>query len=887
MLQKSRSNLTITDCRAVETYMDPIELSIVEPKGISRRQEPFELGVPLGKGVLTDSTLDNLSLASHCREIPFQHAPIAYWPDGSIRWLKLTFITDIAANESLKLRLRQQESETIQKAKGLKVEDSGGGWLIETATGCFQISKKELAWHYNPSCERNDGSPIQHLIRLTNSQSLECTPETETGWRITEQGPLKATLSTEGFWMCQGEKLARFYCDLTFYHDSPLADLKVGIHNPRRARHPGGLWDLGDEGSITFGSLWLEILDAEAEKNQLIVEPGREPIKPGSEECALLYQDSSGGKNWDSLNHVDASGTVSTQFCGYRVTLNDRTEARGKRACPLAMLKGENRSVQAAMPDFWQNFPSALAVENTRIKLSLFPEEGFHRHELQGGERKTQTLKLRYDDDVETFTGTFSPIRPVLSAAHYERSSAFHWFKAHSSRDGLDDLIKEGLDGNRNFFAKREIIDEYGWRSFGDIFADHETLYQPESEPPLISHYNNQYDPIYGFARQYAKSGDPRWFELMDDLARHVTDIDIYHTNDDRAEYNQGLFWHTDHYLPAHTATHRTFSKHNDTSSTPGQTGGGPAPEHCYTTGLLYHFLMTGNPASRSAVLDLANWMIKCHEGTGALLEQLLAIKKQELPKLRALIKHERPNRHRYPFTRGTGNYLNTLLDAYVLEPKQDWMPRAETVIAATFHPADLIEQRNLLDVENGWHYLVLLASLSRYLLIKNEYESFDDPYQYALACFRHYMRWMLANERPFLTNPGQLEFANHTWVAQDIRKSMLMYQASSFDPPFRQSYLERAHAFANYVTVTLSDSSERNLSRVLIIVLQNYGPHQVQLNLKDIALETSNINQLLKKPPILSPRTLAFRIARRLIGAIRNFRPSRERAWLNARVGR
>merc|ERR1712000_180129 len=131
---------------------------------------------------------------------------------------------------------------------------------------------------------------------------------------------------------------------------------------------------------------------------------------------------------------------------------------------------------------------------------------------------------------------------------------------------------------------------------------------------------------IYGFARQFARTGDTRWFELMDDLARHVTDIDIYHTEEDRAEYHGGLFWHTDHYLDAHTATHRTFTRYNDTSSTPGQTGGGPASEHCYTTGLLYHYYLTGTEASRDAVLELAHWMIATHEGQGGLLEQLLAL---------------------------------------------------------------------------------------------------------------------------------------------------------------------------------------------------------------------------------------------------------------------
>ena len=56
-----------------------------------------------------------------------------------------------------------------------------------------------------------------------------------------------------------------------------------------------------------------------------------------------------------------------------------------------------------------------------------------------------------------------------------------------------------------------------------------------------------------------------------DELAGHVTDIDIYHTSRDRAAYNGGYFWHTQHYQPAGTATHRAYS------SARGSSGGGPS----------------------------------------------------------------------------------------------------------------------------------------------------------------------------------------------------------------------------------------------------------------------------------------------------------------------
>ena len=93
-----------------------------------------------------------------------------------------------------------------------------------------------------------------------------------------------------------------------------------------------------------------------------------------------------------------------------------------------------------------------------------------------------------------------------------------------------------------SFEARRDRADEYGWRNFGDVHADHEQAHF-EGHHTLVSHYNNQFDLILGGILNMAATGDSKWAELFDPLARHVCDIDIYHTDEDRACFNGGLFW--------------------------------------------------------------------------------------------------------------------------------------------------------------------------------------------------------------------------------------------------------------------------------------------------------------------------------------------------------
>ncbi|MDP5132515.1 MAG: hypothetical protein NWQ54_16675, partial [Paraglaciecola sp.] len=522
-------------------------------------------------------------------------------------------------------------------------------------------------------------------------------------------------------------------------------------HNTARAQHPGGLWDLGDSGSFLFKALEFQLKGA-ATDWQLQAEQNTE--RYCSQAAAIhLQQHSSGGENWQSPNHVTASGAIPFTQRGYTIN-NGEQHFSGLRAEPVAAASNELQ-IQLAVPHFWQKFPQALALDADGIKLALFAQQASEPHELQGGEKSSRELWLQFTAPTaateqasgQSMRWVYQQATITLAADYYVKANSMPWLNL-----ATDDPLASCILPPDNFFAKREVIDEYGWRNFGDIFADHETLYQAANEAPYISHYNNQYDAIYGFCRQYLLSGDRKWFELMDDLAKHVTDIDIYDTDEDREEYNHGLFWHTDHYLPAETATHRTYSKLNTVNGR-STAGGGPGPEHCYTTGLTYHYWLTGNEASKQAVLKLADWITTYHEGSNCFLSQLLAIKNTHLPRLIDLFKGKPVLPHTYAFTRGTGNYITALLDSYLLSQDRKYLNKVEQIIKNVIHPNDDINARDLLNVEVAWSYLICLTSIARYVDIKSTEQQFDYCYAYAKESFLHYARWIRDHEQAFLAD--------------------------------------------------------------------------------------------------------------------------------------
>lgn len=807
--------------------------------------QPSQFGVPFQQGeLLSPSALEVLN--GDGESLTFHAEVTMRWPDDSIRWL----LVRTSAVESYQFGILETQNPRAQilidehnEFQQFSFCDNQVNYLAaEQALAIGKAAEIKLAFAANASVQN------QRINKVSSKHF----------------GGVMTCVEVDSFSPELGINLHQVF---EFWHQQGVIKAEVGIHNPHRAKHPGGLWDLGDEGSRYFDSLELTV-GTEEHGAPAAIQVNNEPEwLQGTKVC--VYQASSGGNNWNSVNHVNHKNEVTLPFKGfeYRVA-NEQGETSKQvagRANPLAKLG----NLSLRQENFWQNFPSKIAASTQGITLSLFPATN-EPHELQGGERKYQTAYLSMNGDDLAWAEKAQAV--VLPAEYYEQSKAFPWFSTKPQDPRWRELLDQGIDGESNFFAKREIIDEFGWRNFGELYADHETLYQEEGENPYVSHYNNQYDPIYGFSRQFALTGDTRWFELMDDLAKHVVDIDIYHTEEDKIEYNNGLFWHTDHYLPAHTVTHRTFSKHNDTSSTPGQTGGGPAAEHCYSMGAMYHYLLTGSRRSKDSALTLANWLRNVHDDTHCVLQAVLSVKKHELTKFKKIRNGESVLAYRYPFTRGTGNYINSLIDAYTLNPTDEAVEHLYTVLRATMGPNDNIQARNLKDIEVGWHYLVLLSACIR--LVDTLPPKHDEVSSYALACLKHYGLWMVNNEAPFLTDTTQLEFANDTWAAQDMRKAFVFsYLSETGLVPNR-----RGEEFLNYVLTHLSQSDTKHFSRIVVLLLQNQYSEFKELH------EPLKIENSVSSKGQATVSSLIISSTKKLLVSISKTSVSKEKKWINAR---
>lgn len=738
-----------------------ILVHVNEGKGIQRRRQPVRIGIPCAPGELPSVAGLSTSVSAH-------FSSLRHWPDGSVRWLLCEALVSVPAYGECSLEITESSSE-----RSLDTSESG----IDFADG----SEMALIRYRGSQYRLVSSSMLERKIgKILSDNSLYLRGEV-CGW-LMESLFLSVTI--------------------TVFKESGLIECDIVLHNPNASQHSGGFWDLGSPGSVFLDELFLGIRPTgDLEESGYRISPGELEIK--SHEVSI-YQESSGGEHWRSETHLDRHGAVPLKHQGYQVLVGAEVISDGLRAEPMVVGKYPGSTVSCVVQGFWQRFPMELFVDSGRgVGVSLFPKRFPGEMELQGGEKRSE--KIFFSLQGEDISALQHPLPARFSSTRLCHAEVPEC--SGSGQQEYEELCDLALTGRRSFFNKREVIDDYGWRNFGCVFADHEAIHQK-----LVSHYNNQYDLALGFGREFLRSGDLRWFDLFQNLVNHTLDIDIYWTSNDRAAYSHGLFWHTEHYLPANTATHRCYSERSVGNRRRELCGGGPANEHNYTTGLLLAYLLTGSVRARDGVVTLAEWVLSMDDGRKTILS-LIDSGPTGFASQTAERGYHGPGR-------GAGNSVNALVDAFIITGERRYLEKAEELIFRVVHPEDNIELNRLYDAERRWSYLVFFQVLPRYLQVKLELAERDFAFFYAKESLLHYSRWMLLHEKPFSSQKDHIEIWTESWPAHDLRKYSIFSAATKYCRlEEREQFLSAAEKFRALALGELSEFETRDFSRPLAVV--------------------------------------------------------------------
>ena len=834
----------------------------------------FKVGIPIPQGTFAANSNFSLFVPEQSELTIRSHTKVInLWPDKSVRWLLIEGILPSAIVSGMKVHLQRTEY-TAPSIKQKWVVSEADGLHISLSGNSIIVSNSDFL-HV---CDKSGTTKILSHVEINHDLvSIDTTDTQYLSYYDQFNQPLLCEINQSAEGKTADGKTVLLHAVFRIIQPLNRIDLTVKIHNSQAVVHHGGKWDLGNENSIYINRFDIEHQFSHAELTRSA------SLQPSSHVAELreqhqefsqftLTQHSSGGETWNSPNHKEADNAVHLSRKGASCTF-DNQQSNVCRPEPSVCIHGEKTGLLLITHEFWQKFPQSITAQNQSLTLSFTELNAVKPIELQAGETKSHNFTwFMFDTSAALNQANYSLREPELtiSTELVNTSSVLPWFDTSIENDALQNLVSHGIDGENNFFAKREALDEYGWRHFGDIYADHETQYY-EGDDPFVSHYNNQYDPLHGFLKQWLVSGDIRWKQLADELFDHIVNIDIYKTHLDKPEYNYGLFWHTDHYVQAQTATHRTYSKHQQSDVYMDHAGGGgPGAHHCYASGLALYYWLSGNQDAYDSLLGMTDWMRNIYEGDGTLLGLILRIKNANhlrLPFTKRLLLGSGTGvlrnafTNQYPLDRGTGNYVNILLDTFELSNDLQYLHDAERVILNTISEKDDIKERHFEDIENTWYYVVLLQAVAKYLFIASRIDAPENCSEKILSAFLFYADYIAEHEAPYLSQKERLEYPNDTWTAQDLRKVNLLCSAAFFATGTkRDSYIKKAEYLQNWIENKLSSSDENTYTRVLVLMMQNYGSLQLLKHSK-LTLNTPTSKGVVPKSmsPSYSARCLRF----------------------------
>ena len=348
----------------------PVEVANVHDFSIENH--PFSIGVPCPEGVMLD--LARLRLCLKGKPEPFYVTPLASWPDGSAKWLLLDFQASVAANDKVVLQLNCENGASANGASSLEasclsISDDDDCYIVDTGVAQFVIDKKRLGIVDQVVRGQRDllSDRLSGVVLVDSLGDIAET--TVTSIRVSDsKNTLRKVICIDGFFQHKdNSKLADFNLKLVFYAGMSTVKCDFTLTNPQAAEHPGGVWDLGDKGSIVFRALSIKIQLAatdEKPKSSIRLSNDADWRLAGSKKLQL-EQHSSGGDNWQSKNHVNASGEVALAYKGYRYFEQNVELANGSRATPVINVASDECGVTAHIVDFWQNFPKGIEVEQS------------------------------------------------------------------------------------------------------------------------------------------------------------------------------------------------------------------------------------------------------------------------------------------------------------------------------------------------------------------------------------------------------------------------------------------------------------------------------------------------------------------------------------------
>lgn len=562
---------------------EKIPLKVENPYDFAVKNSPVTSGVPFAKGELADADHVRL-LDSQGHEVVVQPKVTARWPDGSVKWLLVSFAARVEKKPSAVYRLEygsEIRREAVKTPLSVVCREEK---RVAVRTGRIEADFVGQPWGF-PLLEWPTSARVRHEEDLSIHFWFAQVWAREYAWDsrapvsvdVEEAGPVRVVVKTTGHHGSAGpgttKPMFAYTARFTFFVDSPVVQVNYTWEN--------------DVASAPFSEfdqirLWMD-LPGKAKSWTLGLGRGKEASGSGD---VRLGQFRDGGCE---INPPPADTSVT-----------DRAEGWIDVNCGRC-------GVLAAVRDFWQLYPKTLSLVSNSLDIGLcppLPQGVYDRcseldkiklyYYLQGGTYKVargmtkqhQILLYCHETNPESVTEAKQAAKvfqePLIAVCTPERYCGTGVFgeilPATTGRWPEYEKVCEKV--YQGYVRHREASHEYGMLNFGDQWGERK-----------VNWANGEYDHHHAFLMQFARTGDRKWYFLGEKAARHAIDVDTCHHGPNRGGEWVHAMGHTGGYFKQQYQGH-------------GIPGGGFTVSHTWTEGFYDWYGLSGDPtAAENAAL--------------------------------------------------------------------------------------------------------------------------------------------------------------------------------------------------------------------------------------------------------------------------------------------
>jgi hypothetical protein len=555
-----------------------------------KRSSGVSWGVPWERGILKRE--DTLTLMDECGEkTPIQSWPMAYWPDGSVKWTGHSAVLQpivgsyelaIGPNRSPETPLSVIDSDNQIKVDTGEIQcilNKQGSHFIEDIVSGSKIlgENGRLISIQEVRDESSEGKTTQEVPLVSKIKHAE----------IEQNGSLRCVIKIEGEHETISSNHKRSWLPflLRLYFYAGTSSIKI-VHTFSYDGDPQTdfIKGLGMEFSIPLnGEAWNRHIRFAGDEG-IYSEPAQLLLTRRHRNANGLYEEQIKGnmvnlstpQHENLLDHVQQNAIWNdfklTQDSADHYRIAKRTKnghswvesTHGTRAKGLVYAGGVNGGIGVGLKNFWQKHPSTLEVSGLNQSLSTVkvwfwsPDseamdlrhyddethvvsayEGFD--ELRAtpyGISNTSEVFLEcypeipsHEELIEKADVWQSPILLVCEPAYYYETKALGIWSLPDTEHPLKARIEEQLDKAIHFY--KEEIDQrrwYGFWNYGDWMHTYDSIrHQWRYDVGGFAWQNTELVPNIWLWYAFLRSGREDIFKMAEAMTRHTCEVDVYH----------------------------------------------------------------------------------------------------------------------------------------------------------------------------------------------------------------------------------------------------------------------------------------------------------------------------------------------------------------------